>query len=181
MNDYVSGMWNGIKRSRFFFVIAALRWVIALTSIAFGAAYIGYKEHSDISARVDSDFSILAENQRMLLDHLATLLPQLLDQAIEVDLEQELEQTSEYATSVLISLGDFRVPTRRMENARFEYRASLEELIGVTNRIRREGVSGAALDLHNSAQMAANEAGEFLSAVEDFQGGALPQVIGAFF
>jgi len=162
-------------------VLAALRWVIVLASTAFGLAYIGYKEHSNISVEVTTDFKAVAEEQQALLDKLATLLPQLLDPNLTIELNAELKATRELAQDVIVSLGRFRAPTSRIDDARIECRDSLETLIGVTHRIERDGVEGMALPLHNTLQLTANRSGDFLNAVQDFQGGAWPQVIGTFF
>lgn len=174
-------IWEFAQRFRVFGVLTVLRWVIVLSVALFGLAYIAYKEHSDISQHVTDDFAALATEQEALLAQLTDLLPQLLDGGGTVDIDAELDRTRELAENVVVSLGQFRAPTRQIINARLEYRQSLEAVIGTTHRIQREGVDGMALPLHNSLQLAVNEAGDFLSAVEDFQGGAWPQVFGTFF
>lgn len=180
MKDF-SALWQTIRQSRIFAAWQALRWVIALSSAAFTMAYIGYKEHSTISEDVSFDFAVVAEEQTELLDNLTTLLPSLLDPKVQVSLSEEMERTRVLAQSVANSLGQFRAPTRRIDRARNEYRSALEELIGVTRRIERDGSQDIALLLHNSVQLAANNAGDFLNAVQDFQGGAIPNVFGALF
>lgn len=178
---FMSHIRECLPRYRIGAILFALRWVFVLSTSLFGIAYIGYKEHSTISAYVTSDFKDVADAQTELLEQLTLLLPQILDANSEVDLKTELRTTRESARVVVASLGKFRAPTTRIDNSRIEYRDALETLIGVTNRIEREGVHNMALPLHNSLQVAANNSGEFLSAVQDFQGGAWPQVFGAFF
>lgn len=175
----LSQIWEKVRRHPLAMALIAMRWTITLSVAVFSLAYIGYKEHSNISAQVTADFQNLADEQERLLVQLTTLLPKLLDSNVVVDINGELDTTKDLSQNVIIALGQFRAPTSRIDNARVSYRQSLERLIGVTNRIQREGVDGMAGDLHNSLQQAANDAGEFLTAVQDFQGGAWAQVFGS--
>ncbi len=175
----LSQIWEKVRQHPLMVALFALRWAITLGAAAFSLAYIGYKEHSNISAQVTADFKVLADEQEDLLVQLTTLLPNLLDPNVVVDLDGELEATKNLSQDVLIALGQFRAPTSRIDDARVSYRQSLERVIGVTNRIQREGVDGMAVDLHNSLQQAVNDAGNFLTAVQDFQGGAWSQVFGS--
>lgn len=170
-----------IKNRPLLAILFGLRSAFLVGAAIFGLAYIAYREHSQISNQVTSDFSVLAQEQEELLAHLSSLVPSLLNPNITVQINEELTETRNLAEEVLAALSRFRAPTRAISNARAEYRDALENLIGVAHRIEREGTDGMALSLHNSLQSAENEGGNFLGAIEDFQGGAWPQVIGAFF
>lgn len=174
-------VWKKVREHPLTIFLFAARWAIALGAALFSLLYISYKEGADISGDLSSDFVAIQEDQTALLDQMVQLTSNLLDRGAAVDIDNELFETKSLAQSTLISLGQLRAPSQPIIDARLEYRDSLENLIGVTNRIQRDGAEGMAGDLHNSLQMAVNKAGKFRSAVENFQGGAWPQVKGSLF
>lgn len=162
-----------------------LSW-LALRLFVFASAlgsmlYFALVHGSVTSVELTKDFGKLELDQRALLEDLISLQGDLLSPGTAVDLERELDEVQGFAETALVSLGRLRAPTDHIEAARFEYKRSLENLIGVTARIRREGGDGMAIDLQRGLQSTSNSAGRLLSSIQDFQGGAWPQIKGALF
>ncbi|WP_039146259.1 hypothetical protein [Leisingera sp. ANG-DT] len=179
--EILKKLWRVVKGHPITVLLIAVRWVFVIGGVLYYFAYTAYKESFDISTQLTNDFIAVETKQNLLVEHLVMLSDDLVTPGKLFDLGAELDETQDLARSMLVSLGKVRAPTKPIIKARQEYKIALEDLIGVSNKIRRAGVSGMAPELYNSIQIAANEAGEFRSAVEDFQGGALPQVIGSFF
>lgn len=164
-------------RVAIFVVVQTFTVVAAASSVV----YFGLVEGGKTSQILSTDFKALEKVQAPLVEKLQALHDGLLDPTAAIDFEGEMDQLASSAQKTLISLGAVRVPTDKLDLARYEYRRSLEGLVGLANLARRDPAAVTALQYHNAVQLASNSAGEFRRSVELFQGGAFPQIIGSIF
>lgn len=172
----------GYVRSHPIFAAAwAVRNAVVFGSALLGLAYMGFSQSEAAAKELSTDFRTIAESQDKFLGNARELQTALLDPDEEVDLLHELVELREKASNSLTALANLRAPTSAIEDARYEYKSSLEELIGVSTFMLREGVDDQAIRLHNALQNASNSAGKLRGKIETFQGGAIPQALGGIF
>ena len=164
--------WYHVRHRPFWTLLLVIRSYVTIALLLFSTLYIGYYESEKTSGELSKDFSMLAAQQKPLLDHTIELTSKLVDKSQKVDLDQDISKTNELARNTLAALGQFRAPSSAISDARNEYQRSLEVLIGVTARLQRGETNGMGALLHNSLQKTTNYAGEFRVEVEEFQGSA---------
>lgn len=167
----VAGLAYARKHPWLSLLFVVRSWV-GLVLLVFTTLYIGFYESEKTSGQLSDDFLRLAEKQQPFLDASITLTGNLTSGEQDIDLSKDLSHLTDLARDVLAALGDLRAPSNPIDDARLDYKNAVEHLIGVLSRLQRGEVAGMGAVLHNSLQLTTNEANEFRTQVEDFQGGA---------
>lgn len=164
--------WTYVRENPWLSLLFVVRSWVGLVLLAFTTLYIGFYESEKTSGQLSDDFLRLAEKQQLLLEESIRLTGSLVSGGQDIELSKDLAHLNELARDTLAALGDLRAPSSPIDEARLDYKNSLERLIGVTSRLQRGEVEGMGAALHNSLQLTTNEANEFRTEIEDFQGSA---------
>lgn len=181
MNSVVKFSWGYIKAHPIRFITFILFRVGSVAAILYSAIYIGLVQGKETSSNLSKDFIALEAAQAPLVEKMISLNDALLGQSDVEDFSDEMRQLSESAQATLVKLGRVRAPNNGIVDARYEYRKSLEALVGLATRAKHNPQAVSALQYHNALQNVSNGAGAFQKSIEDFQGGALPQILGSVF
>lgn len=179
--DVLAAIWNRIASNRIVKLIIWARWIITVAGFAGTLLWYAYLEGQDISGTLSTDYESVQTAQASLLDDSLELQGELLNPKVTISLDEELAELRQRAMATIGALGGLRAPTGTIEQAQNDYRASLEQLIAITNRIERGETANLALPLHNGLQAVANSGGALRDTIGDFQGGMWPQLIGSIF
>lgn len=179
--DTLVAIWRRIMSNKVVRAILWARWIITVTGFLVTVLWYAYLEGQDISENLTTDYKAVQVAQSELIDNSLGLQGNLLNSNIQFDLEAELGVLRSKAKMTIGALSGLRAPTDTIEQSKQEYRAALEQLIGVANRLERGEIENMALPLQNSLQNVGNTGGNFNDSVRDFQGGMWPQLIGSIF
>lgn len=163
-------------------IVRFIRWAKWMITLGFTLVVLSWQAYilgQDISKNLTADYSVVATAQSGLIKDSQDFRDTLLNPNIAVDINSELTELRKLAVTTIAALSRLRAPTDDITVAQREYRDALQQLIAVSNRLARGEMEGMAVPLHNALQLVANEGGDMNDAVKEFQGGMLPQLIGA--
>ena len=165
---------RAVRDSRIFRFVVWGRWFLGIGLVGALIFWSAYDFSHGIRANLTEDHSRVQASQQVLLRNVTEFRDGLLnfDHNVSVNIEFGILRSN--ASHIISVLGGMRAPDNRIEDAKYEYRDALQEIIAVSNRLSRGEIADIevmVVSLENAMQGVADKAEGLDDEIIRFQNG----------